>query len=231
MNELRYCWGQLQAIFEKVKHGFSFAVAAVRWATRRVKQVTHDSGVARNDTAFRLGELQGMSLKSEIHLFQAGITELTSLVKLPLSKLCASSTPLPSISPELRRLTALPQTSLFDWVDQAILLCALSSLEVADNDRDQLLRLRLYALRAIGVRTATDFIDAATDKPRMFRAVTANQDFVAGELAGEGSDSRTAPTAFDSETQLTGLEQALTKDQDWKCNLDEIGDWLATQQG
>ena len=81
MSELRYYWGQLQAVFVTVKHGFSFAVAAVRWATRQARQVTHDSTVARGDAAFRLRELQGMSLKCEIHLFQAGIATLTSLAR------------------------------------------------------------------------------------------------------------------------------------------------------
>ena len=45
MSELRYYWGQLQAVFVTVKHGFSFAVAAVRWAL--AQGWTPDAGPTR----------------------------------------------------------------------------------------------------------------------------------------------------------------------------------------
>jgi hypothetical protein len=230
MSELNYYWRQIQAIFMKVYDGFSFAVAAVRWAARQVRQSIRSSDGLKNDTRSELGALQGMSPKCEVHLFQAGITDLESLAGLDLAAMYP-----PNKGKVQTKLIHLQKGTVLDWVDQAILICAANKLKTvaqqrSDQQKKKLLDAWLSALRAIGIRTATDFRDAADDEQRLSKALTASHQLVSSQ---KGNKDVSTVSLFGSSKEPTKhlgeLKNHITSDERWKANLRIIEKCLGTK--
>jgi predicted flap endonuclease-1-like 5' DNA nuclease len=196
VNELSYYWGQIQAILARAKDGFAFAIAAARWAAKQVGQAIYNGDGPQEDARSELGTLQGMSPRNAILLSQAGITDLASL---------AGAEDIDALS----KCLPLPRQTLYDWVDQAMLICAAE---------DAWLR----SLRAIGIRTATDLRDAALDKQRLLSAlaaawlITRDEDFGASD---DGEPSSASPFTLDALNNLLGRIETHPQ---WKPSIEQI---------
>jgi hypothetical protein len=106
-----------------------------------------------DDDRYPVTDLDGINLWSRARLFEEGIDDMQNLTTANF--------------PDLLLNTRVPIHRLVDWIDQAFLYLRLPSSE----DRD--------ALRRVGIRTATDLIDAFDTqdghdpdfKPRLLRVL------------------------------------------------------------
>jgi hypothetical protein len=188
----------------------AFMWAALRWVGKRIL-----SPITRNESSleaagYRVGTLQGMSRRYEILLFEAHVADLESLAKAGLPV------------PESSKLSALPQTILYDWVAQAIMICALHGLHESTIDKQQLIDTWLRALRAVGVRTASDLHEVAYDKGRLLRALTAAQSAIEHQEKTEGDGDASSSASTFMQENLDKLLETINENTRWKSNINEI---------
>jgi hypothetical protein len=123
---------------EAVTSSFAFLVGMFpELGIRLIKQAA--SAVGRkltklpDEDRYPVTDLDGLNLWSRARLFEEGIEDMQNLTTANL--------------PDLMLNTRMPINRLLDWIDQAFLY-----MRVGSNER--------VALRRLGIRTATDLIDA-----------------------------------------------------------------------
>ncbi len=173
-----------------------------------------------------LGVLEGMSWQAEIVLSNAQIMDLASLVEVDLPALA-------QVSP----LVQLARPALYDWVAQAILICALRELHRDDDDKERLVETWLHSLRACGIRTAVDLDDVAGARAgldvneirgRLFRALHQVQSAI--KHKEPATVDRSLSLAAFTQDNLTKLFAIIDGNARWQSNIDEIEQSLETRK-
>jgi hypothetical protein len=93
-----------------------------------------------------LSDIEGLSIWYEARLLEEGIEDMQNLLTANL--------------PEVILHTRVPVGRLVDWIDQAHLFLRLPPLSKADRDKPMASKHPRSALRRIGVRSASAFLDA-----------------------------------------------------------------------
>jgi hypothetical protein len=200
----------------------AFMWAALRWVLKRILLAITSNENSLDAAGYKVGTLQGMSRRYEILLFQAQITDLESLANADLPALAKLAQEKEPTDNQLSRLLTLPRTMLYDWVAQAVLVCALHELHKSASDRQRLMGTWVRALRAVGIRTACDLHEVSHDKERLLRALTAAQSAIERQETAEGDGDASSSVSTFTQENLDRLLKTINKNASWKSNINEI---------